>query len=405
MKRNRLAAWVFTAALGLSLCACVPVNTEPATIPEIPTPTPQETIDFFVRMDGTDYHSTPELPLDQGNVLGELSKNTALLLIEDRAPFYLVELPDGKQGWVHEWFLALPDADAQRQREAEEYAALTSREGYIPMEEAVYTCMANKLNCRILPSTEVLALCQLNFGTEVTVLGQEGRFYLCRIQDEGLAYCAADYLSPEATYADVEGAADLRAYLPTADFDLRFATAENITGKTLYPAVPLLENSAAEKLAQAQEVFRADGYSLKIFDTYRPESAQSELCRAIGDTRFASDPTVSRSWHQLGRAVDVTLIDMNTGQEVVMPTAVYTFTSTAGRDASGSWTAAAKANCEYLTEVMSSVGFQSVGTMWWHFQYQEAGDYMDPNLDFETITYRPVADLLPPKSGGIPERI
>lgn len=407
MNQRRLAACAAALALALSLSACAPKDAGPAPTPDImPTATPVQEVDFFVRMDGTDYHTTPELPLDNSNALGALSKDTALRLVEDQAPFYLVELPDGKQGWVHEWFLSLPDRAAQQRLDEARLADLTAREGYVPLEEeAVYTCMANQLNCRLLPSTQGLALFRLTFGAEVTVLGQEGQFYLCRMPGGGLAYCAADYLSPEATYADVEGAADLRAYLPTADFDLRFSTTDNVTGKALYPAVPLLETSAAEQLVQAQTLFRADGYSLKIFDAYRPDAAQTELYRAIGNTRFAADPAVSRSWHQLGRAVDVTLVDMQTGQELVMPTPVYTFTTQAGRDAAGSWSNAAKANCDYLTEVMESVGFQRVNSEWWHFQYQAQGAYMDPNLDFERLTYRPVADLLPPpKDSPVPEQ-
>lgn len=404
MKRKR-TVWVLALALGVLLCACVPVEAEPTPTPAMPTATPQTEVDFFVRMDGTEYCATPELLPDGGNVLGTLSRHTALLLVEDRAPFYLVELPDGKQGWVHAWFLALDDEARQTEKDAETLRDLTAREGYVPLaEETVFTCMANRLNCRELPSTQALALFRLSFGAEVTVLGQEGDFYLCRMQGGGLAYCAAEYLSPEATYADVEGAVDLRAYLPTADFDLRFAATDNVAGKALYPAVPLLETSAAEKLAEAQKAFRADGFSLKIFDAYRPAAAQSVLYRAIGDSRFASDPEVSRSWHQLGRAVDVTLIDMATGQEVTMPTPVYTFTAQSGRDADGNWTPAAKANCDYLTGVMASVGFQSVSSEWWHFQYQEEGNYMDPDLDFETLTYRPIADLLPGKDAPDPKR-
>lgn len=41
----------------------------------------------------------------------------------------------------------------------------------------------------------------------------------------------------------------------------------------MYPAVPLMEEKTAEMLKQAFEIFQNDGYTLKVYDAYRPRSA------------------------------------------------------------------------------------------------------------------------------------
>ena len=120
------------------------------------------------------------------------------------------------------------------------------------------TCMANRLNCRSGPSTASDILYQVSFGTQMQAVARDGEFYLCQLPDGSSVYCHEDYLTSEATYVELEHAVDLRVYLPTLDFDLLFASSNNITGEALYPAIPLLETHTAELLAQAQEIFRED---------------------------------------------------------------------------------------------------------------------------------------------------
>lgn len=50
----------------------------------------------------------------------------------------------------------------------------------------------------------------------MNVLGQDGDFYLCRLGDGGIVYCSVNYLTEGATYAEYDGAVDLRVYLPDA---------------------------------------------------------------------------------------------------------------------------------------------------------------------------------------------
>jgi len=407
MKRTWIQTAILTAAMLLALCGCT--NTDPKdsstpppdNSPEVQEPV-EETEKYIVRLDSTIYRSEPTN--DNTKILGTLNKDTRVdSLEEETGDFVKVRLEDGQTVWINGWYLRLEDEAAQQAREE---AALQEKmnsatfqpitppeagEGEAPTD-VVYTCMANLLNCRAKPSTEATVLYQISFGTEVTVLGKDQDFYLCRLKDGGIVYCYEDYLTSEATYVELDGAVDLRVFMPTADFELLFASSNNITGEAMYPAIPLLEKETAQMLAQAQEIFRADGYSIKIYDAYRPKTAQYKLYDIVQDSRFIADPYRGQSWHQLGRAVDMSLIDMATGKELEMPTPMHTFDVSASRNHTETWSDTAKENSAYMTEVMTSVGFGTITTEWWHFENTAAGNYLNNNIDYETLTYKPVSE-------------
>ena len=52
----------------------------------------------------------------------------------------------------------------------------------------------------------------------------------------------------------------------------------------------MLQLGTAQKLAKAQERFLADGYSLIIYDGYRPLSVQEKMHETIADTRYIAAP-------------------------------------------------------------------------------------------------------------------
>lgn len=410
MGKKALCA-LLTLLLALAFCACgpqIPSGTTPspeaspeAVQPdESPEPEPEKEPEpelYTVRVDSTPCLTGPDMELEP---VRELARGERVEYLDEDGDLMHVKLDDGQEVWIHAWYLSANDAQTRARREEEALEKLTSRESFqsavqIGAEGRTFTCMANLLNCRSAPSTtDSLVLYQISFGTELEVLGIDSGFYLCRLKDGGVVYCYGDYLTSEATYVSLEGAVDLRAYMPTADFELLFASSNNITGEAMYPAVPLMEASAAEKLAEAQEIFRARGYSIKIYDAYRPKSAQYKLYDIVQDPRFIANPYSGRSWHQIGRAVDISLIDMATGLELEMPTPMHTFDVSASRNNSGSWSEAARANSDYMTEVMTSVGFKTITTEWWHFQYEGDGGYMDEDIDFSTLTYLPISDLL-----------
>lgn len=329
-------------------------------------------------------------------MLGTLSVGTKVLCVEDRGEFLLVELEDGQRVWVNGWYLkAADDALADKLDEAALQNCMR-RESFQPMEgEPVYQCEAKLLNCRARPDPAGTILCQIVPGTRLIVYGRDNGFYLCRLPDGKLCYCAEEWLTDEITYVECPGAVDLRVFLPEAEFNLLFASCSNVTGKAMYPAIPILEEKTAEMLFKAYQTFLEDGYAIKIYDAYRPYSAQVKLYSIVQDPRFIADPSIGYSWHQRGRAVDMSLIDLSTGKELVMPTPMHTFSMEASRSRSSQWSEEARNNVEYMTRVMKAAGFSPITTEWWHFEYNGRGPYLAVDIDLSALAAHPVGDYIP----------
>src|SRR5262249_21344003 len=110
----------------------------------------------------------------------------------------------------------------------------------------------------------------------------------------------------------------------------RYATADNFTGKPLYPVGRCkLRRAVAARLAVAAKALRAQERRLVLWDCYRPKSIQEELWKRVPDPRYVADPRVG-SKHGRGAAVDVSLAD-TAGAPVAMPTKFDDFSEAAHR--------------------------------------------------------------------------
>ncbi|CAN5497057.1 M15 family metallopeptidase [soil metagenome] len=161
---------------------------------------------------------------------------------------------------------------------------------------------------------------------------------------------------------------DIRSVDPTIVVELRYATAENITGHALYPPeMPaLVRPRTAARLAKAQAFLRARRYGLKIWDAYRPLAAQMELWRRTHEGAFVADPLSGKgSLHSWGVAVDATLVDEK-GREVAMPTAFDEFTPAAKLHYHGD-DPEVKQHLKILQAAMRHGGFYGMRNEWWHF--------------------------------------
>ena len=78
---------------------------------------------------------------------------------------------------------------------------------------------------------------------------------------------------------------------------------------------------------------------------------------------------------------------------------MHTFSVDAARYNTAAWSEEAKKNSDYMTEVMTSVGFNTITTEWWHFENRAQGNYLDPDLDYDTLTYKPVSEYVAEHSG------
>lgn len=216
--------------------------------------------------------------------------------------------------------------------------------------------------------------------------------------------------------------------VPSILQDMRYATAHNFTGAPvdgyLTPTC-ILTRPAAEALARAQQDFTERGYSLKVYDCYRPQRAVDQFVTWAADLTdqrmkpefyprvdksmlFEDGYIAERSGHSRGSTLDVTLvplppagtapyvpgqplvdcaapqpirfaddsIDMGTGYDC-FDTLAHTLNPRVTGDQAK--------NRLLLCEGLERQGFVNYDKEWWHFTYKPAGQgepYPDTYFDF-----------------------
>jgi D-alanyl-D-alanine dipeptidase len=125
---------------------------------------------------------------------------------------------------------------------------------------------------------------------------------------------------------------DVRSVDSTIRVEARYATADNFTGAPLpgYEAPrALLRREVAAALSRVQERLRPEGLGLKVFDGYRPVRATLAMvdwAERTGRRELVDSGYIARrSRHNQGVAVDLTLVDLETGAEIPMGTPFDTF--------------------------------------------------------------------------------
>ena len=154
--------------------------------------------------------------------------------------------------------------------------------------------------------------------------------------------------------------------------DLRYATEDNFTGKRVYDSDECwMDKHTCMILIKARDIFKKDGYRVKIWDAYRPISAQKKFWEIMPDDDFVARPPDMekikkfRPTHMNGLCVDVTLTDMD-GNDIEMPSQFDDMSERSALESPLN-SDTAKKNGRYLKEVMDSVGFLSYDQDWWHF--------------------------------------
>jgi zinc D-Ala-D-Ala dipeptidase len=169
---------------------------------------------------------------------------------------------------------------------------------------------------------------------------------------------------------------DVRSLDSTIVVDLRYATSNNFTGAPLpgYGANrAFLRRGAASALALVQADFRAEGLGLKIFDAYRPVRATLAMVdwtqRVNRPDLLTNGYIASRSRHNLGVAIDLTLIDRASGRELEMGTPFDMFSAAAH---TANATGLAAQNRQKLKAAMEKRGFLNYDQEWWHYTFNVA---------------------------------
>lgn len=171
-------------------------------------------------------------------------------------------------------------------------------------------------------------------------------------------------------------------YIPTASQELMYATEGNFTGQVIYDFEDAyLRWGTVKKLRQVSEDLAELGLYLKIWDGFRPVSAQFVLWEVCPNPTYVANPTTGHSSHSRGNTIDLTLVDEN-GQELEMPTGFDDFSAKADRNYADCTEAAAN-NAQILELLMEKHGFKGYSGEWWHFS--------------DTVNY-PVENVFEPKA-------
>ena len=155
-------------------------------------------------------------------------------------------------------------------------------------------------------------------------------------------------------------------YIPRAIQDLPYATENNFTGQVIYGFEDAyLRWGTVKKLQLVCADLAELGWYIKIWDGFRPVSAQFTLWEVYPDSTYVANPNNGFSSHSRGNTIDLTLVDAS-GAELEMPTGFDDFSLKADRDYSDC-TAAAANNAEILELLMEKHGFTGYAGEWWHY--------------------------------------
>lgn len=206
---------------------------------------------------------------------------------------------------------------------------------------------------------------------------------------------AAAACAPAATARSAQAQADecrigpgtlvnVRSVDRTIRTEVRYATRNNFTGDVLpgyERPVALLRPPAAQALARVQAALRPRGLGLKVFDAYRPVRATLGMvawAERSGNEWVLEQGYVARqSGHNVGRTVDLTLLDLRTGRELDMGTPYDTFAETA-HTANASGEVAERRRT--LVDAMAAEGFENYDKEWWHFSIPGPREPLDVPL-------------------------
>ncbi|MFJ9604458.1 M15 family metallopeptidase [Streptomyces althioticus] len=219
---------------------------------------------------------------------------------------------------------------------------------------------------------------------------------------------------------------------PTILHEIRYVTPHNFVGERIdgyRQPLCILTRPAAEALRTAQRRLLPQGYSLKVYDCYRPQRAVDHFVRWAEDlddqtmkaefypnvdkTRLFADGYIAeKSGHSRGSTVDLTLVklpaqptrpyrpgepltpcfapkderfpdnslDMGTG---------YDCFDTLSHTLDPRITGEQRANRTLLKSTLEDLGFVNLAEEWWHYTFKPEA-YPDTYFDFP-VSHRSVA--------------
>lgn len=177
---------------------------------------------------------------------------------------------------------------------------------------------------------------------------------------------------------------DLEDAIPGARFDVRYAGTNNFMNRRLYEdARVFLRRPAADALAAVQRELETKGLGILVFDGYRPYAVTKMMWDEIGDPDYVADPAHG-SRHNRGAAVDLTLVELDTGEPLAMPTGYDSF-EPAAHHGYMQLSPEMIENRQLLLDVMTKHGFEPLSTEWWHYDFSEWQEFHLMDIPFAEL--------------------
>ena len=177
---------------------------------------------------------------------------------------------------------------------------------------------------------------------------------------------------------------DLDGYIPGLILDIRYADTNNFTRTKIYTAPKAyLRKAAADSLLKIQAELAKEGLGIKVFDAYRPYSATLYFYEVYPDTTFVAAPWKG-SIHNRGCAIDLTLVNLATGEDLEMPTPFDEFSEAAAHTYVPE-DSTVLANRTKLLTIMEKFGFEKYDYEWWHYNFSDRKGMGLLNISFEDL--------------------
>ncbi len=189
--------------------------------------------------------------------------------------------------------------------------------------------------------------------------------------------------------------------IPNIKVELRYITTNNFVGKPIEGYIAnklILTKEAAIALKKVQDELITYGFSIKVYDAYRPQRAVNHFmswAKNLNDTinkqefypnvkksnLFKEGYIASRSGHSRGSTLDITIINNVTNLDLDMGGSYDFFGLRSWVDYKGV-SKTQKANRVLLQTVMIKHGFINYPKEWWHFTLQNE-PFPETYFDFE----------------------
>ncbi len=177
---------------------------------------------------------------------------------------------------------------------------------------------------------------------------------------------------------------EIKKAIPNIRLDIRYATRNNFMQQVMYKqARAFARKPVVEALKKIQKELNKKGYGLKIFDGYRPYAITVEFYKKASDKNFVANPAKG-SKHNRGCAVDLTLINLKTGKELVMPTTYDSFSAAAAAKYE-KVSPEARKNRDFLIAIMGKYSMNVLENEWWHYDFSGWRGYDLMDIPFEKL--------------------